>query len=54
MLKGKVSKVLLDSMFLIDVFFKRVVVDIVGLLYFFIDKGNCFILMLVDYVIRFL
>lgn len=41
-------------MLLIDVLFKRVVVDIVGFLYLLIDKGNRYILMFVDYVFRYL
>lgn len=51
--KGKVSKVPLDSMPLIDVPFKRVAVDIVGPLHPPTDKGNRFILTLVDYATRF-
>lgn len=41
-------------MLFIDVLFKRVVVDIVGFIYFVIDKGNRYILILVDFVIRYL
>lgn len=37
--KGKVSRVFLEWLLLIDVFFKWVVVDLVGLLFLVIDKG---------------
>ncbi|XP_062572173.1 uncharacterized protein LOC134234132, partial [Saccostrea cucullata] len=51
--KGKVSKVPLDRMPLIDVPFKRVAVDIIGPLHPATDKGNRFILTLVDYATRY-
>ncbi|XP_055997762.1 uncharacterized protein LOC125654613 [Ostrea edulis] len=51
--KGKVSKVPLDKMPLIDEPFKRVAVDIVGPLHPPTDKGNRFILTLVDYATRY-
>ena len=53
MSKGKVKKVPLDRMPLIDVPFKRVAVDIIGPLHPPTDKGNRFILTLVDYATRF-
>ncbi|XP_062609261.1 uncharacterized protein LOC134271008 [Saccostrea cucullata] len=51
--KGKVSKVPLDRMPLIDVPFKRVAVDIIGPLHPATDKGNRFILTLVDYATKY-
>ena len=53
MSKGKVKKVPLDRMPLIDVPFKIVAVEIIGLLNPPTDKGNRFILTLVDYATRF-
>ena len=51
--KGDVRKVPLDSMPLIDVPFKRVAVDLVGPITPMSNKGNRFILTLVDYATRF-
>ncbi|XP_062572789.1 uncharacterized protein LOC134234761 [Saccostrea cucullata] len=51
--KGTVTKVPLGRMPLIDVPFKRVAVDIVGPLHPPTEKGNRFILTLVDYATRF-
>lgn len=51
--KGRVSKVPLVKMPLIDVPFKRVAVDIVGPLHPPTDKGNRYILTLVDYASRY-
>lgn len=51
--KGRVSKVPLVKMPLIDVPFKRVAVDIVGHLHPPADKGNRYILTLVDYASRY-
>lgn len=50
---GRVSKVPLVKMPLIDVPFKRVAVDIVGPLHPPTDKGNRFILTLIDYASRY-
>ena len=51
--KGKVSKVPLDKMPLIDEPFRRVAVDIIGPLHPSTDKGNRFILTLMDYATRY-
>jgi hypothetical protein len=51
--KGKTRKVPLGYMPLIDVPFKRVAVDLVGPLYPVTDKGNRYILTLVDYAARY-
>lgn len=50
-LKGRIVKVLLGQMFIIEVFFKCVVVDLVGFIQLVISKGNCYILIVVDFVI---
>lgn len=41
-------------MLIIDMLFECVVVDLVGLLYLIIDKGNRYILIVVDYSFRYL
>lgn len=51
--KGKVSKYPLQKMPLIDVPFKRVAVDIVGPIQPVTDKGNRYILTLVDFATRY-
>jgi len=51
--KGKVNKVPLQKMPLIDEPFKRVAVDLVGPLYPLTDRGNRYILTLVDYATRY-
>lgn len=51
--KGKVSKYPLQKMPLIDVPFKRVAVDIVGPIHPVTDKGNRYILTLVDFATRY-
>ena len=51
--KGRVTKVPLGHMPLIDTPFKRVAVDIVGPISPISDKGNRYILTLVDYATRF-
>ena len=51
--KGKVGKVPLGKMPRIDVPFKRVAVDIVGPLTPISDRGNRYILVLVDYATRY-
>ncbi|XP_062610800.1 uncharacterized protein LOC134272595, partial [Saccostrea cucullata] len=51
--KGKVQKVPLERMPLIDEPFQRVAVDLVGPLYPTTDKGNRYILTLVDYATRY-
>ncbi|XP_078000810.1 uncharacterized protein LOC144453400 [Glandiceps talaboti] len=51
--KGKVSKVPLGSMPSIDTPFKRVAVDLVGPLHPVTDRGNRYILTLVDYATRY-
>ncbi|XP_062599512.1 uncharacterized protein LOC134261046 [Saccostrea cucullata] len=51
--KGKVSKYPLQKMPLIDVPFKRVAVDIVGPMHPITDKGNRYILTLVDFATRY-
>ena len=51
--KGKITRVPLQKMPLIDVPFKRVAVDIVGPLFPATDRGNRFILTLVDYATRY-
>ncbi|XP_062599575.1 uncharacterized protein LOC134261133 [Saccostrea cucullata] len=51
--KGKVSKYPLQKMPLIDVPFKRVAVDIVGPIHPITDKGNRYILTLVDFATRY-
>lgn len=51
--KGKVSKVPLERMPLIDEPFQRVAVDLVGPLYPITDRGNRYILTLVDYATRY-
>ncbi|XP_069108942.1 uncharacterized protein [Argopecten irradians] len=51
--KGRVTKVPLGTMPLIDVPFQRVAVDIVGPLKLVTDRGNRFILTLVDYATRY-
>lgn len=53
MQKGKVSRGPLKRLLLIDVPFKRVAVDLVGLLSPVTDKGNRYILTLVDYSSRY-
>lgn len=47
-------KVFLNEMLIIDMLFECVVVDLVGLLYLIIDKGNRYILIVVDYSFRYL
>lgn len=51
--KGKVSRVPLERLLLIDVPFKRVAIDLVGPLSPVTDKGNRYILKLVDYSSRY-
>ena len=51
--KGKVTKYPLQKMPLIDEPFKRVAVDIVGPIHPVTDKGNRYILTLVDYATRY-
>ncbi|XP_062603479.1 uncharacterized protein LOC134265246 [Saccostrea cucullata] len=51
--KGKIQKVPLERMPLIDEPFQRVAVDLVGPLYPTTDKGNRYILTLVDYATRY-
>ncbi|XP_078336880.1 uncharacterized protein LOC144626502, partial [Crassostrea virginica] len=51
--KGKVSKVPLERMPLIDEPFQRVAVDLVGPLFPTTDRGNKYILTLVDYATRY-
>ena len=51
--KDKITRVPLQKMPLIDVPFKRVAVDIVGPLFPATDRGNRFILTLVDYATRY-
>lgn len=51
--KGSVTKVPLGTMPLIDTPFKRVAVDLVGPLQPLTDKGNRYILTLVDYATRY-
>ena len=51
--KGKVTRVPLEKMPIIDVPFKRVAVDLVGPIYPASDKGNRYILTLVDYATRY-
>ena len=51
--KGKVGKVPLGKMPRIDVPFKRVAIDIVGPLTPISDRGNRYILVLVDYATRY-
>lgn len=52
--KGKIKKVPLERMPLIDEPFQRVAVDQVGPLSPITDKGNCYILTLVDYATCYL
>lgn len=40
-------------MLLIDIFFEWIVVDLVGFILFVIEKGNRYILIVVDYSIRY-
>ncbi|XP_056007920.1 uncharacterized protein LOC125666818 isoform X2 [Ostrea edulis] len=51
--RGRVSKFPLQKMPLIDVPFKRVAVDIVGPIHLVTDKGNRYILTLVDFATRY-
>ncbi len=51
--KGRVSKVPLGQMPLIDTPFQRVAVDIIGPLQPATDKGNRYVLTLVDYATRY-
>ncbi len=51
--RGRVSKVKLGRMPLMDTPFKRVAVDIVGPIFPASDKGNRFILTMVDYATRY-
>ena len=51
--KGKVVKVPLDKMPLIDTPFRRVAVDIVGPIHPVTDQGNRYILTIVDYATRY-
>ena len=51
--KGKIGKVPLQSMPLIDEPFKRVAVDLIGPLFPRTDRGNRYILTLVDYATRY-
>ena len=51
--KGRVSKVPLGRMPLIDTPFRRVAVDLVGPIYPSTDRGNRYILTLVDYATRY-
>ena len=51
--KGKVPKVPLDEMPMIDVPFKRVAVDIVGPIYPVSNSGRQYILTMVDYATRY-
>ena len=51
--KGKVAKPPLQKMPLIDEDFKRVAVDIVGPIHPVTDKGNMYILTLVDFASRY-
>ena len=51
--RGKVRKVPMDSMPIIDEPFKRVAVDLIGPLHPPTEKGNRFILTLVDYATRY-
>ena len=51
--KGKVSKVPLERMSLTDEPFQRVAVDLLGPLFLTTDRGNSYILTLVDYATRY-
>lgn len=51
--KGRISKVPLQSMPLIEEPFKRVAVDLIGPLYPATERGNRYILTLVDYATRY-
>ena len=51
--KGKVTKVPLDQMTAIDVPFKRIAVDLVGPIFPTSDRGNKYILTVMDYATRY-
>jgi len=51
--KGRVTRVPLGKMPLIDTPFKRVAIDIVGPIFPHTDRKNRYILMLVDYATRY-
>ena len=51
--KGRVTRVPLGSMPLIDIPFQRIAVDIVGPIFPATDKGNRYILTVVDYATRY-
>ena len=51
--KGKVGKVSLGEMPLVDTPFKRIAVDLVGPIHPMTDRGNCYILVIVDYATRY-
>lgn len=46
-------KIFFEKMLLIDIFFEWIVVDLVGFILFVIEKGNIYILIVVDYSIRY-
>lgn len=52
--KGRIIKVLMSVMLIIDVLFKCVVIDLVGLIELRIKNGNCYILSFVDFVMCYL
>ena len=52
-MKGRVTKTPLGKMPLIDLPFKRVAVDLVGPIAPVTDKGNRYILTMVDYATRY-
>jgi len=51
--KGRISKVPLGTMPIIDIPFKRVAIDIVGEIFPASSHGHCYILTLVDYATRY-
>ena len=51
--KGRISKVSLGKMPIIDIPFKRVAVDLVGEIFPASSRGHCYILTVVDYATRY-
>lgn len=51
--KGRISKVPLDQMPMVDVPFKRIAVDLIGPIYPVSENGNRYILTVVDYATRY-
>ena len=52
-LKGKVKKVHLEHITIIDIPFKRIAIDLVGLIVPSSDRGHKYILSIVDYATRY-